>query len=486
MNATDYLDKLGKEAKQKGFDKPPKQNGSAVNATSATNAKCNSLESQLDVAKAPPIPGVVYDNIPQRLKNLCSLVDTDYRRDVFLVSSLPVLSSQMPNVLAAHRDCYYSPDIFVQVVAGPGTGKGEASKALPLGLETDRHIREESKLEIQHFEETPDEEKTNLDTPKQQSLLIPVNASSRKMLDRIDANNGNGLLFETEIDTLIDATKQDWGNYTGTIRKSFHHEPLSIIRTDGEYYINNPRLSVLLTGTFDQFKAMFESAENGHFSRYALYTFDAPRKWQSHRPTRNSQSLQESVAESGKEMYEMYRRLSNRNTPLYIDLTDEQWEHIDKTFSEKMQIIENLGLSKHLHASNNRAAIIALRLSMIFTILRVNDEDPYKLTDAEQLIPTMQDFTAALELADTFIKHAFRLYYILPNADNDSKGERYKNFVSSLPNEFETSDALLVGEEHNIPERTVKHWLSNMDEFKRIRRGHYEKHNKKSSINWGY
>ena len=445
------------------------------NAKSAINAKCNGLESELDVSKAPSIPDVVYENIPSRLQNISSLIDTYYRRDVFTISSLPVLSAQMPNVLAAHRDCYYSPDIFVQIVAGPGTGKGEASKALPLALETDKHIRDNAKIEIQRFENKSDEEKARLDKPKQRSLLIPANASSRKMLDRIEANKGNGLIFETEIDTLIGATKQDWGNYTDTIRKAFHHEPLSIIRTDGEYYIKNPRLSVCLTGTFDQFKAMFESAENGHFSRYALYTFDAPRQWQSHRPTIKSQSLQQSVEDSAQEMHEMYQRLSDRDKPLYIDLTPDQWQHIDDTFAQKMQIIENLGLSKHLHASNNRAAIIALRLSMIFTVLRVNDEEPGKLAFSEKLTPTKQDFTAALELADTFIKHAFRLYYILPNADNDSKGERFKNFLSLLPSEFETADALLVGEELNIPERTVKYWLSNDNNINKVKYGHYAK-----------
>ena len=446
-----------------------------VSTTNTTNTKSNSLESQLDISQAPSIPDVVYQNLPVRLQNLCSLIDTDYRRDVFLNAALPVLSSQMPNVLAAHRDCYYSPDIFIQIVAGPGTGKGEASKALPLGLETDKNIREQAKLDIQRYERKSDEEKATLDKPKQQSLLIPANASSRKMLDRIESNGGNGLIFETEIDTLIGATGQDWGNYTDTIRKAFHHEPLSIIRTDGEYYVQNPRLSVCLTGTFDQFKGMFESAENGHFSRYALYTFDAPRQWQSHRPTQNSKTLQESVEESSKEIYQMYRRLSNRPKPLYIDLTDEQWQHIDDTFSEKMQIIESLGLSKQLHASNNRSAIIALRLAMIFTVFRINDEDPTKLTQAENLIPSMKDFTAALELADTYIKHAFRLYYILPNAESDSKGKRYKDFLSYLPKEFETADALLIAEELEIPESTTKYWLSNMDEFERIKRGHYRK-----------
>lgn len=459
------------------FDYDTSTNGkvSTISSTNPTNLKSNSLESQLDISTAPPVPDVVYRNLPDRVANLCSFSDSWYRKDVLLLSSLPVFASQMPNVLAAHRDKYYSPDLSVQIVAGPGTGKGEADKSLSLALETDRHIREYSKQKIQEYENKTDIEKAKEERPKQQSLLIPADTSSRKLLDRIEANKGNGLIFETEIDTLINATKQDWGNYTNIVRKAFHHEPLSIIRTDGEYFIEHPRLSICLTGTFDQFKAMFESAENGHFSRYGLYTFDAPRQWQSHRPTQKSQSLAESLKDSGKEMYQMYRRLKGRNKPLYIDLTDQQWQNIDDTFAQKMQIIEDFGLSKHLHASNNRAAIIALRLAMIFTVLRANDDDIHKLTHSEKLTPTQEDFTAAIYLADTFIKHAFRLYYLLPKSDSDSKGKRYDRFISLLPKEFETADALLVGEELDIPESTVKYWLSNMDEFERIKRGHYEK-----------
>lgn len=435
----------------------------------AKNAEDATLEKQLDIQTAPEIPNQVYNKIPGRLKNLCSLIEPRHRRDVFLIAALPVISSQIPNVLAAHRDRYYSPDVFVQIVAGPGMGKGEATKSKGLAFVADNKIREAAKREREAYDGEGE-------LPKKQSLFIPANASSRKMLDRLEANDGQGLIFENEIDTLINATKQDWGNYTDTVRKSFHHESLSIIRTDGEFYIENPRLSVCLTGTFDQFKTMFESAENGHFSRYALYTFDAPREWQSHRPTKQSKMLIESVENSSKELYEMYQRLSRRQDPLFIALTESQWQAIDDTFAEKMQIIEDLGLSSHLHASNNRAAIIALRLAMIFTVLRANDEDPNRLVMEKSLTPSTPDMEAALLLADIFIKHAIRLYHILPEAKtNDSKGERFQNFLAKLPYKFTTAKAVEVGEQLNIPERTVKYWLSNDENINKERYGHYAK-----------
>jgi hypothetical protein len=441
----------------------------------ATNAKCNEAFSEFDIETAPPIPVEVYQNLPKRLKNLCSLIDDQTRKDVFLISCLPVISSQMPNVLAYHRDKWYAPDILAQIVAGPGQGKGMASKGLQMGLVTDDEIRSKARAEIKRYSMLPDKEKVTIPPPQMKSLIIPANASSRKMLDRIQANGGNGLIFENEIDTLINATKQEWGNYTDTVRKSFHHEPLSIIRTNGEYYIQNPRLSILLTGTFDQFKKMFESAENGHFSRYALYTFKRPMEWRSHKPNKRSYSLYQSVRDSGQAMYDMYKRLSGRDNPLFISLTDDQWQHIDDTFSQKMEVIQELGLSDYLHASNNRMPIIALRLTSLFTVLRLNDSRPEDIEELNEVTPTREDFTAGLYLANTLTEHAVRLFYVLPESDSNPKGKRFEEFCSVLPTKFETADALLAGEELNIPERTIKYWLSKDESFTRIKRGEYKK-----------
>ncbi|MEX2605505.1 MAG: DUF3987 domain-containing protein, partial [Gracilimonas sp.] len=231
-----------------------------------------------------------------------------------------------------------------------------------------------------------------------------------------------------------------------------------------------------ITGTFDQFKAMFESAENGHFSRYALYTFDVPRKWQSHRPTKSSRALDESINTASETLYMMWQTLNRREKSLYVDLTDEQWQMIDDTFAEKMQIIDDLDLSKYLHASNNRAAVLALRMASMFAVLRTFEANPERIENAESVTPQNADMVAALWMADTFIKHAIRLYNLLPKAtDTDGKGERFKEFLKALPGEFSTADALKIGEGMGIPERTIKYWLSNDGRIKRLERGSYAK-----------
>ncbi|WP_185958193.1 DUF3987 domain-containing protein [Fodinibius sediminis] len=437
-------------------------------------------EDRLDLASAPPISETVYTNLPGLLKEICLLIDEQHRRDVFLVSSLPAVASQMPNVLAEHRDCYYSTDLFTQIIAEPGSGKGEASNGRGLARMTDQEIRTQARREIDNYSHLPDEEKANIERPKKRSLFIPANASARKMLDRLEANGGNGFIFETEIDTLLNATEQDWGNYTDTVRKAFQHEPLSIIRTDEEYYIDNPRLSICLTGTFDQFKRMFRSAENGHFSRYALYTFDTPRRWESHRPSTESRKVRASITEASRKLNEMYNRLKNRSKPLYINVQSHQWDRLDSIFSKKMELIEALGLSRHLHASNNRTGVIALRLISILVVLQVFEDDPDQLKLEQSLTPSDADVTVALTLAETFIEHAIRLYHILPKSEpaSDPRGRRFTEFYRSLPEEFTTGEAVQIGAECElaVPERTVKEWLpKDDDKFIKVAHGKYKK-----------
>ncbi len=445
----------------------------AKTRTSAKTAIPPSVENMFSLDTAPPIPQQVYETIPETIQSLCRLIDQPHRRDVFLMAMLPVVASHMGNVLAAHADGYYSADLYTLIVADPGAGKGIAGKAKRLATALNKKLIEDSQRERIEWEQLPDETRIHQDEPKKRALYIPANSSSRAIYDTILANGGNGLLFETEIDTLLGATSQEWGNFSDITRKAFHHEAISINRKNEQFFIEKPRLSICISGTFDQFKAMFESAENGHFSRYALYTFDVPKKWHSHRPTKRSRALDDRIDSVSEQLLEMWKYLNRRSKPLYIDLSDEQWQAIDDTFAEQMQYIKDMDLSPHLHASNNRAAVLSLRLTIIFIVLRTYSTNPQQLEDADCLTPTNRDITAALFLAYNFITHAIRLYQILPKAtDTDSKGQRYKQFVAALPNEFKTAEALGIAENLDIPPRTAERWLG---DFTRIGHGHYRK-----------
>jgi hypothetical protein len=104
-------------------------------------------------------------------------------------------------------------------------------------------------------------------------LIIPANNSSTGLFQNLNDDQGVGLLFETEGDTLAQTFKSEHGNYSDGFRKAFHHETISYNRRKDREYVElvTPKLSALLSGTPKQVSALVPSAENGLFSRFIFY-----------------------------------------------------------------------------------------------------------------------------------------------------------------------------------------------------------------------
>jgi len=66
--------------------------------------------------------------------------------------------------------------------------------------------------------------------PPLKTLLIPANSSATSVYQVLNDNQGVGLMFETEGDTLANTFKSDYGNFSDGFRKAFHHEMISYTR----------------------------------------------------------------------------------------------------------------------------------------------------------------------------------------------------------------------------------------------------------------
>jgi hypothetical protein len=423
------------------------------------------LNKKWDAREAKPHPEGVYEYLPNCLQDITDLFPDEAERDVFLNAALPVLSAHMPNIHIPHRDCPYSTDLYTIVIAKPGSGKGVAEKARKIGKCLNQKLIEESRKTLKEWESLPKKMKEETQKPVQRQLYLPGNTSSRALYEFLEHNNGRGLIFETEIDTLVSATRQDWGDFTDVIRKGFHHEPSTMRRKADNMYIQRPELSIFMSGTFDQFKKLFESPENGHFSRYAYYTFEAPLKWKSHRPTDASSALSDKLDELSMLMFNAYGILSQRDKPLGIHLEDRHWDTIDNTFSKKMQELEDEGMSRYLQSNNQRTAIIAIRIAAILCVLRNLSKVNLQILKREGLCITDADLEASILLTLNYLDHAVRLFQMLPaNEKLSSKGIKFKQFYYKLPKKFETKQAYYIGYEVGISERSVRDYLKSLYE----------------------
>lgn len=66
--------------------------------------------------------------------------------------------------------------------------------------------------------------------PTLKMLVIPANNSATGLFQILNDNDGKGLIFETEGDTLAQTFKSEHGNYSDGFRKAFHHETITYNR----------------------------------------------------------------------------------------------------------------------------------------------------------------------------------------------------------------------------------------------------------------
>jgi hypothetical protein len=459
-----------------------------LNSVEQTASSEEDNEDEPDaLSLAAGLPAGTVERLPAFYRRLIGLYPTHGEQLVFLCGMLPVVASCLPKVAGSHADGYYSPDLFVAVVAAAGAGKGVAAQARKLAEGVDEFVTERSLQAVAAFKAMQAQAKEAGNEfsgiePPECSHLMPANTSAAAFFAGIYDNGGRGLTFESEIDMMGDAhANSEWGDYSSFLRCAFHHETISVKRKTQHQgrsllKIQHPCVSVFLSGTSEQFANLMRSTENGLFSRFAAYFHNPPLHWRSHRPTPRSTERPAALEEASQLLLLIYKTLEGRTEPLYIDLTAKQWDMIDSTFAGlQEQFLEQH--SPDLLPTARRGAIIAFRLALQFTVLRhverVKVETFTTQCDVSRGAPMLKsleanddDVQAAVALAMLLADHAARLTSILPRrpkqATNQVTGKMA--FFESLPDEFETKEAVEIAKTVKISERTAKRYLLSLTE----------------------
>lgn len=197
------------------------------------------------------------------------------------------------------------------------------------------------------------------------------NNSSTGAYQLLGHSDGRGLIFETEVETLAQAFKSDYGNYSDVFRKAYHHETIFYYRrTDREYVdIENPCLSAVLSGTPQQVAALIPSAENGLFSRFMFYSMNVRQVWKNVFESAADNGLEVYFDDLGNEFYALYGNLM-RNPDIKFTLTEEQKMKFNELFAEIQTMYISLKGLDHM-GSVRRPGFIAFRLAMILSALRI-------------------------------------------------------------------------------------------------------------------
>ena len=398
-----------------------------------------------DWQKLPYIPQLVYDNLPIVFQ-LATNKFASRKRDILLTGLLGVTSGMLKVQGIYKRDTTY-PNLFCFIIAPPASGKGVMKYAKSIGLKRQILLR---------------------NSVPSIDIFIPANVSTAMMYQHLHNNEGIGILFESEADTMKNTLKNDWGMYDDLLRKAFHFEEATMERKDRSFKIEYPKLSVILLGTPNQIQGIIPSAENGLFSRFIFYTFKSESYWEKDVDTEEF-----SLDTHFGDLSELFARaISTSERATQFSFTNRQKEIFDsrfeKWYNEYLAYYdeENAGIIYRL-------ANITFRMAMILTAIRFR-EKPNPI-ETPLVYCSDVDFEMAFLLAETYKHHSLFLYVTLKNNPVNKKpiDKMMLMFFERLPSEFSKAQAIEVGKQNEIAiaERTVAKYLGKL-----INAGQLENH----------
>jgi hypothetical protein len=380
----------------------------------------------------------------------------DRERDIVFLSTLGVLSACLPNVYCVYDKKKYYPNLNLFIVAPPASGKGAMSWAKLLVNPIHEKIMSDSKTKIEQYRNSTT---TSVDKPEFKIKLLPGNASSVRVYYHLKNAHDSLLIFESEADSLSNMLKHDWGDFSDIMRKAFHHETISISRaTDDVFFeIKNPKLSMVLSGTPNQIKPLIESKENGLFSRFMFYYFDDVSRWKDVSPSAEYVDLEDIFENYSKVIYQLYGKLYLKEKPINVKFTITQWQKFQSTMSLATDTF--IGNEKGDFLSVvKRFGIIAIRIAMILTVLRSNEQIN---SQTSELHCSDEDITKAIDITKVMIEHSLFVFDLF-SKDTVYIPVKERILFNQLPNNFSRSVGLRLALNSGFAERTfadvLKRW----------------------------
>lgn len=400
------------------------------------------------------------DALPSVLARMMALAPSTNQQDMLLISTLTALSSTMPNCVFRFGKTYkaYHPNLQAFIMAAAASGKGICGLARE--LVSDIH--------------------------NERALVIPGDASFAGFFTMLAQQEGRALLFETEGSVITDTWRSQARSYNAALRQAAEHETISRVRAGSgiSAEIDNPQISCLFTGTYDQYRALIPSVQNGYFSRQLTYVDRSTASYMSDvflsAATVDTPEVDSTLAECRGAVNQIYRILSGYKSDRLFCLTAEQAKTLGSYFATNYApLISALG--PNFHASVARLGVTTMRILMILSILRLQEQGLLKSN--EPFYASQQDFETALRIAGKLLLHAADAFTQINGDTTESVpaprcSVQRLSFFAQLPEEFAKAECLHLAEKMGVAERTMERWLgdwTSKGDLSRIVPGLYRK-----------
>lgn len=429
---------------------------------------------------------------PEPIRSTLASFKDDRDRDIMLMGLLTVLGSTCARFLSFKYDTVVRHTNMHTVIFGrSGCGKGNLSLLKPFFSWIDDIFDKENKAEQQRVREELRKAKENDDpTPvepaKTKCFTIPGDTYGAGMKELLMNNEGLGIIFETEAQTIVQRLKagrmSDWSD---TLRKTFDNEEVRSYRKttheltrSGETY-----LSMLVSGTPGQVKSMIDNSEDGLFSRVLFYHLDVKKQWRNVFDDKLWE-VNEHIEKLGERWSQYIKRA--RGSHFTLTLTPGQQQQLYDVFKAMYEQNTEDAMNPFI----KRLAVGIIKIMAILSFMRRDNPLEMLVPGKEYDMPVDEgDFGAALAMAKPLYLHALFFLDLIPDNGIKSSGKSKKMIVlESMPETFMVSEAIKAGEEKGISQGTMRNYISKCANNGMLKkgemRGQYIKRTPKTTSLW--
>ena len=383
-------------------------------------------------------------SLPNDLQEMLSLASTPDEEDILLLSTLTGASACMPNIYFRYGPTskrYYA-NLQLFVLAPPASGKGIAGLA-------------ENMVKVVN---------------EQHPLMIPGDSTYPSWFKAMYDQHGCGYMHESEGSVITDIWGASVMSYNTALRKTAEHETISKNRMlTGKMVIERPKFSMLLTGTFGQYRKLVPSVENGYFSRlltlFVQSTYPFDKKYVT---TLSAQSV---IPEKiGNKLLDLYEAMSIDEEKEWT-LTQEQKEILGEHLQTEYKTLITM-LGENFHSTVVRMAVQIERIAMILSVFRGNME-----------VCSDEDFLTALMIGNKLLQHMAMAYKLIngdaQRAVPDIKPlDQRRILYKQLKEEYDRKTLIEEAKVQGVSERTAERWNKSWIEFGQVKKlchGQYQK-----------
>ena len=411
----------------------------------------NSMEGQEDLRIVEHLD---MQKLPERVQQMISLASTAEEKDIILMATLAAASACVPNLYFRYGPTgkkYYA-NLQCFILAAAASGKGIANQALEMMRVID----------------------------EQYPLLVAGDSTLAAFYKALEERGGCGYMHESEGSVITDIWRTAAANYNTALRKAAEHESISRNRCTGSSEIKNPRLSMLLTGTFGQYKALVPSVENGYFSRLLTVVIRDTHPFDKRYVS--SKGGQRAIPRQvGNYLSRIYSRLLEEGEREW-SLTDAQKERLGEHLETEYGTLIGL-LGDNFHSAVVRMAVQIERIAMILTAMRGEVSEYYSDETDVALYCADEDYEAAEMIGNKLLLHMASAYRMI---DGDAQEvvpeikplDQRKVLFEQLKPEYKLQELITEAKSQGISRATVIRWNDAWQEqgmVSKIEYGHYKK-----------